>query len=234
MNAKLSRKEDVAEGTLLTDFSLNGEVGFKAGQFFKLTLINPPYTDERGNGRFLGFINSPSQNKKVETVTRLGPSAFKRYLKEAPLGIEAEISGIDGEMTLPKDTKVPWVIVTGGIGIVPYMSMLRVIKEKSLPYNVTLIYSNTRTSWAIFMNELSGYAKENPNFNFIPTMTQDPQWPGEKRRIDEGFLREKLGDVGGKLFYISGTPRFVPSMVKALKALGVKQDKLKFEVFTGY
>jgi ferredoxin-NADP reductase len=234
MKGKLSRKEEIAEGTLLTEFALNEEVNFKAGQFFKLTLIDPPYTDERGNGRFLGFINKPSRNKVVETVTRLGPSAFKRYLHEAPLGIEAEIGEIGGEMTLPEDTNTPWVIVAGGIGIVPYMSMFRVIKEKSLPYNITLIYSNTKQSWAIFMDELEGYAKENPNFSLIATMTQDSDWQGEKRRIDEGFLREKLADVDGKLLYVSGTPRFVPSMVKALKAIGVPQNRLKFEIFTGY
>lgn len=234
MKAKIVQKEEIAEGTLYTKLSLDEEISFKAGQFFRLTLLNPPHTDERGNGRFLGFINSPSQNKLIETVTRLGPSAFKRYLNEAPLDTEVEIDGIDGDMILPENTQVPWVVITGGIGIVPYMSMFREIKEKALPYKITLIFSNTRKSWAIFMDELYAYAQEDRDFSFIPTMTQDPNWQGEKRRIDATYLKEKLPNPENNLYYVSGTPRFVPSIVTALKSLGVPQDKLKFEIFTGY
>jgi ferredoxin-NADP reductase len=234
MTGEIVEKRLIAEGTLYTKFAFNEEVSFKAGQFFRLTLINPPYTDERGNGRFLGFINSPTQNKVVETVTRLGPSAFKRFLNEAPEGTEVEIGGIDGEMTLPESSQTSWVIITGGIGIVPYMSMFRLIKEKALDQKITLIYSNTKASWAIFIDELTHYAQESPNFNFIPTMTQDPAWQGEKRRIDETFLKEKVPQSQNNLYYVSGTPRFVPSIVKAVKAIGAAQDKLKFEIFTGY
>lgn len=234
MLAKISEKKEIAEGTLYTKLDLEEEIVFKAGQFFKMALVDPLYTDERGNGRFLGFINSPSQNKIIETVTRTGPSAFKRYLQEAPSGAQVEISGIGGEMILPEDSSVSWVIITGGIGIVPYMSMFRVIKEQTLPHKVTLIYSNTNQQRAIFMDELNSYAGENSNFNFIPTMTQDDSWQGEKRRIDENFLREKIQNLDKPLIYISGTPHFVPDMVKYVKLLGVGPTKLKFEIFTGY
>lgn len=234
MVAKLIEKKEIAQGTLYTKFGLDEKIDFKAGQFFKLTLQNPPYTDERGNGRFLGFVNSPSQDDIVETTTRLGPSAFKRSLQEMAQDTEVEISEAQGEMTLPEQTEIPWVIITGGIGIVPYMSMFKVIRGKSLPHKITLIYSNTKASWAIFMDEFDAYASENPNFKFIPTMTQDNSWQGEKRRIDKEFLKEKIPNPSESLIYVSGTPRFVPDMVKAVKSLGATQDKLKFEIFTGY
>lgn len=232
MKAKLIDRKEIAEGTLYTKFSVDEELDFKAGQFFRLTLLNPPYTDDRDSSRFFGFVNSPSQNKIVETITRLGPSAFKRSLSEMSTDSEVEIDGIAGEMTLPKDLETPWIIVTGGIGIVPYLSMLRTVKEKALPHQITLIYSNTKKSWAIFLDELEKYAEENSNFTFISTMTQDPDWQGEKRRIDGAFLREKVDDPENSIFYISGTPRFVPDMVRAVKNLGV--EKVKFEIFTGY
>ena len=147
---------------------------------------------------------------------------------------EVEIGEISGEMTLPEDFQTTWIIITGGIGIVPYISMFREIKEKSLPYKITLVYSNTKESWAIFMDELESFVLENPNFNFIPTMTQDPNWAGEKRALDEQFLKEKLENPEENLYYISGTPRFVPSIVNAIKALGVPPEKMKFEIFIGY
>jgi ferredoxin-NADP reductase len=233
MKAKIIQKEEIAEGTLYTKFSLDSKISFKAGQFFRLTLLNPPFTDNRGNGRFLGFINSPTQNNIIETTIRLGTSAFKRSFHEVPIGTEVEIGEVGGEMTLPENTETPLVIVTGGIGIVPYISMFRVIKEKLLPHKITLIYSNTKESWAIFLDELGSYA-QSESFNLIPTMTQDKSWQGEKRRIDKEFLREKLPNLKTSLIYISGTPRFVPAIVKVVKELGVDQTKLKFEVFAGY
>ena len=181
----------------------------------------------------MGFVNSPSNSKVIETVTRKGPSAFKRSLSKLPEGTGVEIGGVGGEMLLPEGLEKPWIIITGGIGIVPYMSMFRRMQEKSLALDTTLVYSNTRESWTIFMDELSGYA-EIESLNFIPTMTQDSDWQGEKRRINESFLGEKLPNLKDSLVYISGTPQFVPDMVKAVKNLGVEQQNLKFEVFTGY
>lgn len=233
MKAKIIQKKEIAEGTIYTKFSLEEKIAFKAGQFFKLKLIEPPFTDNRGNERFVGFVNSPSENKIVETVVRLGSSAFKRSLHELPEETEVEIGGVGGEMTLPEDVEKPWAIITGGIGIVPYMSMFRKMIEKSLSLDTTLIYSNTKEGWAIFMDELGGYA-ERKSFKFIPTMTQDENWQGERRRIDEEFLGEILPNLKESLVYISGTPRFVLDMVKAVKNLGVGQKNLKFEVFTGY
>ncbi len=234
MKAKIIEKQEVKEGSLFTKFSLDEEINFKAGQFFRLTLINPPYTDNRGNGRFLGFINSPSHNREIETATRLGPSAFKRSLLELGTGTEVEIGAVGGEMTIPEDSNTNCIIVTGGIGIVPYMSMFRMVKEKSLQNKFTVVYSNTKLSWALYMDELQSYANENPNFKLITTITKDPDWQGENRRIDQQFLGDVLPNRENGLFYISGTPRFVPSVVTAVKALGVPQDKLKFEIFTGY
>lgn len=233
MKAKLVEKKEIAEGTLYTKFFLEEPIDFMAGQFFKLTLLDPAYTDNRGSSRFLGFVNSSTENNIIETVTRLGPSAFKKSLNEALIGAEVEIGKVGGEMTLPEDSEKTWVIITGGIGIVPYMSMFRKMRENSLSLDTTLIYSNTRQSWAIFMDELNNYAQDD-NFNFIPTMTQDENWVGEKRRIDKEFIKEKVADLENSLFYISGTPRFVPDMVKAVKNLGIEQQNIKFEVFTGY
>jgi len=234
MLAKIAEKREIAEGTLYTKFALSEEIDFNAGQFFRITLPDPLYKDKRGNSRFLGFLNNPTQNKVIETVTRLGPSAFKRTLFDLEIGSEILVGDVSGDMTLPKDFQMPWIIITGGIGIVPYISMFREIKEKTLPYKIDVIVSNTKRSWAILTDELQSYAEDNPNFRFIPTVTQDSSWQGEERRISEGFLKEKISNPKEALFYISGTPRFVPSIVNAIKSLEVDAKNIKFEIFTGY
>lgn len=226
MKAIIAKKEEIAAGTLYVELSVNEEVKFAAGQFFALTLLNPPYTDNRGNRRFFGFVNSPTQNKSVVTVTRTGPSAFKRSLQEAAIGTEVGISEISGNMTLPDDPAVPLVVVTGGIGITPYMSMFSYIKEKNLLHKITLIYANTSQESAIYLKELEEYAKGNPNFKLVAVLTGG-------KGLSEETLKNNPGPDGA-MYFISGTPRFVPAMVKMLKGLGVAQTQLRWEIFTGY
>lgn len=235
MKVALKNRKQIADGTVLLVFDLlSQEMQFKAGQFFKLTLLNPLYTDQKGNSRFLGISNSPTEQGIIETATRLRDSAFKKYLNEMEIGTEVEISDPDGHIGLPEDTTKPLVFITGGIGIVPMMSIFRFIKAKSLPYKLTLIFSNDDNDSAPFLEELMAYAEENPNFTLITTMTKDPEWSGEKRRIDTQFLKDYLQEPEKYLYCITGTPRLVPAMFRFLKEIGVPIQNIKMEIFTGY
>jgi len=234
MKAILTKKEDAAEGTMYTEFITEEEIKFAPGQFFRLSLINPIYTDNRGNSRFFGFINTPSQVKLAATITRNGPSAFKRSMFEALPGMEAEIDGINGNIVFSDDLDKVIVIVTGGIGVAPIMSLLRWENQESRGHKILLINSNTNRKRAIFLEELREYEHAIPNFKLEATMTQDPDWGGETRRIDADYLKEKINLGEDNMYYITGTPRFVPDMVKHLRGIGADPAKMKFEIFTGY
>ena len=235
MKVKIQNRKEIAKGTLQVTFDSSvEEVRFKAGQFCRVTLINPPYSDERGNKRFLGFTTSPSQKNTFSVTTRLGVSAFKKSLAELPIGTEVEIGEIDGRLILPDDKSKPIVFVAGGIGISPIMGLLRFCHEQSWPYNMTLIYSNTDHEWAPFLEELEGFTKETQNFKLIATMTQDPNWQGEKRRINGQFIKEYFPKPEENIYFIAGTPRFVPVVFKEIKDTGVPILNLRMEIFTGY
>jgi predicted ferric reductase len=199
-----------------------------------VTLIHPPYTDTRGDKRFLGFTTSPSQKNTFSVMTRMGVSAFKKSLAELPIGTEVEVGEIDGRLILPDDKSKHIVFVAGGIGIAPIMGLLRFVSEESWPYNITLIYSNTNHEWAPFLEELTGFAKETQNFKLIATMTKDPQWQGEKRRVNGQFIKEYFSKPEENLYYVTGTPRFVPIVFKEIKDIGVPILNLRMEIFTGY
>lgn len=234
MLAKITQKYEIVKETLFVQLTSDEDIHFTAGQFFSLALINPPYSDSRGNSRYFGFINSSLQNKVAELVTRIGDSAFKRSLVEIPLGTEVEIGKLGGNIALPQDSAKTLVFIAGGIGIAPFMSIFRLIKEKSLGYKIILIYSNKDKASAVFLEELEAYAKENSDFKLIATMTKDNNWLGEKRRIDGNFLREYLLQHTDNFYIIAGTPRFVPSIAKMLRELGIPPQQVKFEIFTGY
>ena len=70
--------------------------------------------------------------------------------------------------------------------------MLRFIHEERLPYRLTLIYSNRDRESTAFLDELRELEQE-LDLRLILTMTEDPGWDGETRKIDAGFLTDYLG-----------------------------------------
>jgi ferredoxin-NADP reductase len=103
-----------------------------------------------------------------------------------------EVEKPKGDFALPEDTSRPLVFIARGIGITVFRSMLRYIREEQLPYQVTLTYSNRDRESAAFLDELRELEHEPPDFRLILTMTQDPSWEGETRKVEAEFIKDHL------------------------------------------
>ena len=201
MQARINEKHDVAKGTLFVTFDLLGEqVDFKPGQYFFVTLPDAGHQDDRGLRRHFSVVTSPN-DKVLGLATRMRDSAFKRTLRELPIGTEVDVEQPKGDFVLPEDTSRPLVFIAGGIGITVFRSMLRYIREEALPYRVTLVYSNRDRDSTAFLDELRELEREISDFRLILTMTQDPDWDGETRKVDTQFVEDYLGET-------STNPRF--------------------------
>lgn len=236
MKAKIKEKKEIAKGTLFVTFGLLGQkIDFKPGQFFFIILPNPPYLDGRGAIRHFSIVNSPRENGIISMATRVRDSAFKKSLVELPVGYEVEIPSVSGNFVLPKEKEArELVFITGGIGITPFMSMLRFIEEEKRPYKVTLIYSNSTQESAAFLEDLKRMSKQNSNLKVILTMTQDENWRGERRRIDEQFVKDYVPDLEKPIYYLAGPPAMVSSILEVLQKAGVPRGRIKAENFGGY
>jgi ferredoxin-NADP reductase len=236
MRARIKEKREVAKGTLMVVFDLLGEeVDFKPGQYFWVTLLDPPYDDDKGPRRHITVVTSPNERGVLALCTRLRDSAFKRSLAELPVGTEVEVEAPKGNFVLPEKTDRPYVFVAGGIGITVFHSMLRYIAEEGLPHRVTLVYSNRDRESAAFLDELEELERKIPNLRVVLTMTDDPEWQGEKRRIGEELLADVLGgDLGSSTYLIAGPPPMVEAVAKTLADLGVPEDQIRPERFSGY
>jgi len=234
MKAIIKGKKEIAKGTLWLEFALEKKISFTPGQIFYINLRNPPFTDPEGDMRHFSIVNPPSRNEIIQMATRITESAFKKSLKELPIGTEVEIHSIMGEFKLPKELSKHVVFIAGGIGITPFMSMLRHAKETGLSQKITLIYSNRDRESTAFYDELSQMSQEMKNFKLIFTMTDDKNWKGENRRIEPDFIKEYLSDYKEDYFMFAGPPAMVDAVRKALKKIGVKGKNIKPETFTGY
>jgi ferredoxin-NADP reductase len=236
VRARIKEKQEVAKETLLVTFDLLGEeVTFRAGQYFFVTLPDVGYQDERGLRRHITVVTSPNQRGVLGFATRMRDSAFKRSLRELSVGAEVDVEPPKGTFALPEDPSRPLVFVAGGIGITVFRSMLRYIGEERLPYRVTLIYSNRDRESTPFLDELRELDQGLPDLRLILTMTKDPDWDGEPRRIDAQFFTDYLGaDLNRYTFLVAGPPAMTEAMQRALAEAGVDDENVVAERFSGY
>jgi ferredoxin-NADP reductase len=236
VQARIKEKTEVAKGTLMVVFDLLGEeVDFQPGQYFWVTLVDPPYDDDKGPRRHITVVTSPNERGVLGLCTRLRDTAFKRSLAELPLGAEVDVEQPKGSFLLPEDTNRDYVFVAGGIGITVFRCMLRYVAEEGLPHRVTLVYSNRDRESTAFLDELGELERANPNLRVVLTMTDDPGWDGETRRIDADVLRDHLeGDLGAFTYLLAGPPGMVEAMVETLSEAGVPEEQVLPERFSGY
>jgi ferredoxin-NADP reductase len=235
VKARIKEKRDVAKGTLMVVFDLLGEeVDFQPGQYFWVTLVDPPYDDEKGPRRHITVVTSPTERGVLGLATRLRDSAFKRSLAELPEGTEVEVEQPKGSFVLPQETDKHYVFLAGGIGITVFRSMLRYIADEGLPHRVTLVHSNRDRESTAFYDELRELEAANANLEIVFTMTEDSGWDGETRRIDAEMLRDHLGDLDTYTYFIAGPPGMVEGVSGALQEAGIPEDQTRSQGFSGY
>jgi ferredoxin-NADP reductase len=236
VRARIKEKQEVAKGTLLVTLDLlGGEIDFTPGQYFHVTLPNLGYEDDRGLRRHITVVTSPNERGVLGFATRMRDSAFKRTLRELAVGSEVEVEPPKGKFGLPDDPSRPLVFVAGGIGITVFRSMLRYIHEEQLPYRVTLIYSNRDRESTAFLDELRDLEQALPDFRLILTMTQDPGWDGESRKVDAEFVQDYVGnDLDRYTFLVAGPPGMAEGVQGALREAGVQDENVIAEHYSGY
>jgi ferredoxin-NADP reductase len=222
--------EPLASGTGAFHFEKPRGFRFKPGQTIDLTL------PEVGKHTF-SLVSAPAEDR-LTIATRLRGSHFKRALGALVPGTAVTLEGPYGSLTLHGDAARPAVFVAGGIGITPFMSMLRHVAREAPTRPITLVWSNRRPEDAAFLGELRTLEKRLSAFRLLPTMTSlapgEAGWTGRTGRIGEPLLREALGEGAKPVFYLTGSPDFVAAIRETLARLGVADDDLRSEEFFGY
>ncbi|MBI2024000.1 FAD-dependent oxidoreductase [Candidatus Giovannonibacteria bacterium] len=236
----LKERRDVAEGTMAFVFDTSGapDFSFRAGQYVEVGLENPPYTDEKKNHREFSITSSPEEKGIIMIASRMRDSAFKRSMREVPMGTEFAIEGPYGDFSLHENIQRQAVFIAGGIGITPVRSILKDAAERKLPHKIILIYSNRTPESAAFMEDLEKFEKMNPNLTVLATMTdmenaKNP-WEGLRGRVDADFIKNNIGDLSNSTYYIVGPAQMVSGVGAALESAGVSRDDMRFEEFSGY
>jgi ferredoxin-NADP reductase len=235
--SSLKKREEIAERTMAFYLAKPSDFQFRSGQSIDLTLINPPETDAEGNTRAFTIASAPF-DPDLMIATRLRDTAFKRVLRSASPGMEVKIEGPSGSFTLHRNSAKPAVFLAGGIGITPFVSIIRQATRENLPHQLYLFYSNRRPEDAAFLDLLQQAARQNTKFHLIATMTEMQHshhpWTGETGFIDQNMVGRHLPSLEGPIYYLAGPPTMVAAMRQMLVGAGADEDDIRTEEFSGY
>jgi ferredoxin-NADP reductase len=231
----LKSKEEIANGTMAFHFKKPEGLTYKAGQFADYTLIDAKETDAEGNVRGFSLASAPYEDT-IMFATRMRDTAFKRDMKTMDIGTELKLDAPYGSFTLQNNTKIPAVFLSGGIGITPVRSIILQAAHDKTAHKIFLFYANKTPDDAAFLDELKDAEKSNPNFTFIPSMTEDKlkEWHGETGFFTKEMLQKYIGDLMLPIYYIAGPAGMVASIRKTLTEAGVDEDNIRTEEFSGY
>lgn len=221
---KLISKKNVASSTIEMVFSRPDGFDFLAGQYIQLGVPELRYPDAAGRSRVMSITSSPLKRNELCIAFRDTGSGYKETLKQLQIGDSAIIEGPYGFFTLTEQVSYPLIFIAGGIGITPYISMLRYAVATNLDVSITLLYANSSPENAAYIKELKDIVRRNARLRFTPTYD----------RIDERFLVEHVTEPYESVWFISGPPAMVAHVKNLLYLRGIDSNKICIEEFTGY
>lgn len=199
---------------------------FQPGQFLFIQLFRK---GRLSSSHPFTISSSPTSENISITPKELGD--FTRTIKETSVGEKAFIDAPYGVFSFLNIDHDELVFIAGGIGITPFMSMLRYMHALKLDLQVNLFWINRNESNLCFREELEQIQEDLPGLSIIKIMTQQPDWPGVKERLSAELISEKLGNLDHKNFFVCGPAEMNKQIVAELRQMKVPGDRIHSELF---
>jgi ferredoxin-NADP reductase len=199
--------------------------GHRAGQHVDVRL-----TAEDGYQaqRSYSIASAPEDELLAITVEKLDDGEVSPYLaEELRVGDKLELRGpIGGYFVWDAQQGGPLLLVGGGSGVVPLVSMLRHRAAVAPSVPARLLYSARSLDDVIYRSELGG-------FDVVYTLTREQPagWTGFARRVDDAMLREVADPNAEGLAYVCGPTRFVEAVADGLVGVGYAPENVRTERF---
>ncbi len=206
------------------------ELEYKPGQFFFVTIKQ----DDKELTKHFSFSTSPTETSYIEFTKKLTDHEYSLALKAAKVGDWARIDAPYGKFTF--EGEYPKIaMLCGGIGITPFISIIKNATDKNLSNKITLFYGCRTEEDVAFKTELEELEKKNSNLKVHFVLSQaSSEWKGATGFITAEMVQKELPDFKDTMFYACGPPPMVKAMEGLVEKLGLPKEQLKLELFTGY
>jgi ferredoxin-NADP reductase len=201
---------------------------FKAGQFLPVRVK----VDGKDHVRCYSISSSPAASGYLEiSVKRQGLVSGTLHTIMRP-GTPMSVRAPGGAFTYPAGDDRPLLLVAGGIGITPMLSMLRHAVETEPSRRVTLLYSAPTEDAFAFRDDIKAVTRRHPQARAFFAVTKGEGGPEfYAGRIDKALVRATMPDLANAIAMICGPQPMINGIRELLSSLSMPDAQIRFELF---
>jgi len=218
----------------LTDPS-GGTVPFTylPGQFLTFTVAPNGQSVKRS----YTIASAPTHRDACEvTVRREEQGVVSRYLHDRVReGALLQVTAPSGKFTFTGQEADSIVLIAGGVGITPFMSVIRYLTDRSWPGDIFLMYGCHRDNEVIFREELEYLRRRYANLHLTITATYADlsTWPYTTGHLTKELLVQSVPEIASCRLHLCGPPPMMDAVKGMLAELGVSAEQIRTETFIG-
>lgn len=206
--------EDIAREIRLVRIELDEELQFSPGQYVALSVPGSPST------RTYSMANPPSERRRLELHVRRtegGLASAGWVFSTMQVGERVALSGPYGRFVFRRARTEPAVLIAGGTGLAPLMSMIRDVLSDPDDEHVLHLYQGARTAADLYgVDELQQFAAEHPHrFRYHPCLAEEHA-PWARTGLVTDVLAEDFPRCAGHVAYVCGPPGMVDAAMRML------------------
>ncbi len=224
----LSRVENLSDSTITFDIQLDEgqpDINFLAGQYVNVGI---PGTTET---RSYSFSSKPGNRLTGFVVRNVPNGKMSEFLsKTVKSGDKMAFTGPFGSFYL-RDVARPVLMLAGGTGIAPFMSMLQVLEEKGSTQPVRLVFGVTNDFDLVEIEKLNALQEKLPWFEYR-TVVAHADSQHERKGYVTGHVENEWLNQGDVDIYLCGPVPMVEAVRGWLDTEGVKPKNFLFEKFS--
>lgn len=204
---------------------------YLAGQFLTLSVV----IDGKPIKRAYTVASHPCDKKMLEiTIKREENGLVSRYMHDViHEGDLIDLEAASGKLTFSGVTGEGIVLIGGGVGITPLMSVLRCLISCGMKNEIHLLYACKSLEEFVYHEELRQLRERNPNFKLLVAVEKlDGTFPGAyEGRLTKEKIHEAVPKITSLRVHLCGPPKMMEAIKAILVELKVPKEQIKEEAF---
>lgn len=185
---------------------------------------------DSGLHRSYSFSSATGASRMTFLIKQVPGGLMSGWLSSADVGASLEMTGPLGSFYLRPVTR-PLLLLAGGTGLAPFLSMLETLTQQGCAQPLHLIYGVTRDQDLVLVDRLEDYVHRIPGFTFT-TCVADAASTHPRRGYVTEYMPAQVLHAGNVDVYLCGPPPMVDAVQRHFKAAGIAPASFHYEKFT--
>lgn len=199
-------------------------VDYKAGQFILIKIQDEP---EMYRAYSISSFNEDGRSVSITIKKVTNGYGTSKIFDDIKVGDPIQLDGPMGRDLLVDEKADKVLLIGGGIGITPFIPIIKDLREKNFVSDVKLLYGANMENEFIYSDEFDALDNDYSEFELRRIAAFDEEWTGRRGFVTDHM--EDIEDIESYKVYMCGPPAMVNASTKKLLSLGVKEANIKYE-----